>query len=389
MIPFTYYSPTKIIFGPNQEMHIGEVIASYGYKKILFHYGKNSIFQTGLYHRVITSLKEAQVSYVELGGVEPNPKIDLVRKGVQLVKDEQIDFILAVGGGSVIDSGKSIACGACVDFDPWLFHSHEKTPEQALPIGVILTISAAGSELSNSCVISHPQYHIKNGFNTDCVRPVFAILNPELTYTVSPYQTACGIVDIMMHTLERYLVTENSLSFTDEVALALLKSVVQAGKKVQMNPQDYEARATLMIASSFSHNGLTGMGVKMYFTVHKLEHILSGMYDEIAHGAGLAILFPAWLKYISAHLVDKCCRLFDEVFGIREEHREKTIEMGIEALKRFFKNIGMPVSWKEIGITDLQLQELINRATQNGIQTIPGFLPLDKQAIEIIFNNAK
>lgn len=389
MIPFTYYSPTKIIFGPDQENHIGEVIASYGYKKILFHYGKNSIFQTGLYHRVIASLQKAHISYIELGGVEPNPKIDLVRKGVQLVKDEQIDFILAVGGGSVIDSSKSIACGACVDFDPWLFHLHEKTPKQALPIGVILTISAAGSELSNSCVISHPQSRIKNGFNADCVRPIFAIMNPELTYTVSPYQTACGIVDIMMHTLERYLVVESSLSFTDEVALALLKAVVQAGRRVQINPQDYEARATLMIASSFSHNGLTGMGVKMYFTVHKLEHILSGMYDEIAHGTGLAILFPAWLKYISSHLVDKCYRLFNEVFEVREENKEKTISLGIEELKRFFRDIGMPISWKEIGLTETQLEELINRATKANTQTIPGFLPLDKQAIEVIFSYAK
>ncbi|MCM1259545.1 MAG: iron-containing alcohol dehydrogenase [Prevotella sp.] len=389
MIPFTYYSPTKIIFGSGEETHIGEIIASYGYKKILFHYGKHSIFQTGLYQRVIASLQQAQIAYVELGGVEPNPKIDLVRKGVQLVKDEKIDFILAVGGGSVIDSGKSIACGACVDFDPWLFHTHKETPQQALPIGVILTISAAGSELSNSCVISHPEYHIKNGFNTDYVRPVFAIMNPELTYTVSPYQTACGIVDIMMHTLERYLVVESSLTFTDEVALALLKSVVQAGRKVQMNPQDYEARATLMIASSFSHNGLTGMGVKMYFTVHKLEHILSGMYDEVAHGAGLAILFPAWLKYISPYLIDKCYRLFVEVFGVCEENKEKTIVVGIEELKQFFKDMGMSTSWKEIGLTEPQLQELIDRATKSNTQTIPGFLPLDKQAIETIFNNAK
>lgn len=389
MIPFTYYSPTKIIFGPHQEIHIGEIIANYGYKKILFHYGKHSIFQTGLYQRVIASLQQAQIDYVEFGGVEPNPKIDLVRKGVQLVKEEQIDFILAVGGGSVIDSAKSIACGACVDFDPWLFHTHEKTPEQALPIGVILTISAAGSELSNSCVVSHPQYHIKNGFNTDCVRPLFAIMNPELTYSVSPYQTACGIVDILMHTLERYLVVESSLSFTDEIALALLKSVVQAGKKVQLYPQDYEARATLMIASSFSHNGLTGMGVKMYFTVHKLEHILSGMYDQIAHGAGLAILFPAWLKYISSYLVDKCYRLFVEVFGIEEKSKEKTIAEGIEALKQFFSNLGMPVSWKEIGLNEPQLQELIDRATKANTQMIPGFLPLDQQAIQTIFNYAK
>lgn len=389
MIPFTYYSPTRIMFGQGQENHIGQVIASYGYHKVLFHYGKSSIFQTGLYDRVIASLKEAHISYVELGGVEPNPKIDLVKKGVQLVKEEHIDFILAVGGGSVIDSGKSIACGACVDFDPWLFHSHEKTPQQALPIGVILTISAAGSELSNSCVITHPKLHIKNGFNADCVRPIFAIMNPELTYTVSSYQTGCGIVDIMMHTLERYLVSESSLSFTDEMALALLKSVVQAGRKVQVYPQDYEARATLMLASSFSHNGLTGMGVKMYFTVHKLEHVLSGVHDEIAHGAGLAILFPAWLKYISAHLVDKCYRLFDEVFAIHEENKEKAIVLGIETLKQFFKDIGMPVSWKEIGLTESELQVLIDRATKKNTQTIPGFIPLDKQAIEIIFNYAK
>lgn len=311
-----YYSPTKVYFG-NYEEEVGKVIHEYGYKKVLFHFGKHSIYQSGLYQIVIQSLKQYQIDYVELGGVEPNPKIDLVRKGVDLVKTNEVDFILAVGGGSVIDSAKAIACGAKVDFDPWLFSTHEKTPSVSLPIGVILTISAAGSELSNSCVITHPNLKIKNGFNSDIIRPIFAIMNPKLTCSVSKYQTACGIVDIMMHTMERYFVDE-SLTFTDEMAIGLLKSVVHSGKRVMENLNDEEARASLMIASSFSHNGLTGIGKTMYFSVHKLEHILSGTYDYISHGAGLAVLFPAWAKWVYPNLREKFDIFVTEVMQVKE-----------------------------------------------------------------------
>lgn len=387
MKDFLYYSPTKIYFGKYEEQ-VGKIIQESGYKRILFHYGKSSIFKSGLYEKVITSLQASQIDFFELGGVEPNPKIDLVRQGVKLVKENDIDFILAVGGGSVIDSAKAIACGAKVDFDPWLFSMHEKTPNACLPIGVILTISAAGSELSNSCVLTNPEVKVKNGFNTDLIRPIFTIMNPELTYSVSKYQTACGIVDIMMHTMERYFVDDKTLSFTDEIAIGLLKSVVCAGRKVIQNPFDEEARATLMIASSFSHNGLTGMGSTMYFTVHKLEHVLSGKYDYISHGAGLSVIFPAWALWICSQLKSKFSRFAQEVMGIEEEDMDVRIHKGIAALKAFYQEIGMPTTFKELGLNEEQVMELVTIATMNDTKRIPGFIPLDKKQIMEIFKLA-
>lgn len=381
-----YYSPTKVYFG-NYEEEVGKVIHEYGYKKVLFHFGKHSIYQSGLYQIVIQSLKQYQIDYVELGGVEPNPKIDLVRKGVNLVKTNEVDFILAVGGGSVIDSAKAIACGAKVDFDPWLFSTHEKTPSVSLSIGVILTISAAGSELSNSCVITHPNLKIKNGFNSDIIRPIFAIMNPKLTCSVSKYQTACGIVDIMMHTMERYFVDE-SLTFTDEMAIGLLKSVVHSGKRVMENLNDEEARASLMIASSFSHNGLTGIGKTMYFSVHKLEHILSGTYDYISHGAGLAVLFPAWAKWVYPNLREKFDIFVTEVMQVKEENIDKRIIKGIAELKHFFHEIGMPTSFTELGLNKEQVEELAMIATNHGTTTIPGFIKLDINSVRKIFELA-
>ena len=298
MINFDFYSPTKIFFGKDRENEVGKIIKDYGFKKVLLHYGQNSIKKTGLYDKVVNSLNQAGVTFIELSGVEPNPKIELVRYGVELVKQEQVDFILAVGGGSVIDSAKAIACGAKVDFDPWLFNLHKKSPLDALKVGVILTLSAAGSELSNSCVITNMNELFKNGFNSDYIRPLFVIENPELTYTVSKFQTGCGIVDILMHTLERYFTDTSDIEFAKNISEGLIKSVIDAGKKVINNPYDYEGRSTLMIASSFSHNGLTGLGGKMYFTVHKLEHQVSGTFDNVAHGAGLSVLLPAWAKWI-------------------------------------------------------------------------------------------
>lgn len=372
---FEFVSPTKIYFGKNQQNKIGQIIKEYGYKKVLLHYGKNSIKKIGLYDEVINSLKINNVQYIELGGVEPNPKISLVREGVKIAKKEQVDFILAVGGGSVIDSAKAIACGALVDFDPWMFSEHKSTVKQCLPIGVILTISAAGSELSNSCVISNEDTKIKNGFNSDLIRPTFSIMNPELTFSVSKYQTACGIVDIMMHTMERYFSDVDDLMFSDNIAFGLLKSVISAGKRVMKNPNDYNARATLMIASSFSHNGLTGLGSNFYFTVHKLEHVLSGLYDEISHGAGLSILFPAWAKYTSYLLKDKWVNFAKNVLEINESNPDDMIEMAIDELGLFFELLNMPITLHEVGIKSDEFEKIASRATING--NIPGVKKLD------------
>lgn len=389
MIDFEFYSPTKIYFGHNKEEEIGAILKKFGYKKILFHYGMNSIKQIGLYEKVVKSLQEYKIDFVELSGVEPNPKIGLVRIGVEMAKENQVDMILAVGGGSVIDSAKAIACGALVDFDPWLFNSHEKKPINALPIGVILTISAAGSELSNSCVITNDELKIKNGFNDDLVRPKFVIMNPELTFSVSKFQTACGVVDILMHTLERYFTNTPNTEFSKNISEGLLKSVIASGKIAFENPTDYEARATLMIASSFSHNGLTGLGSKIYFTVHKIEHEMSGMFDRITHGAGLSVLFIAWAKWIYQKDLTNWVRFATNVMNVNplNKTKEEVARCGIEELEKYFVSLEMPVTLDQLNITledaSIMTDRLIDRFGK-----VPGYVMLDKEALLEIFNLA-
>lgn len=390
MINFNFYSPTKIFFGKDRELEVGKIIKEYGFKRILLHYGKSSIKKIGLYNKVVKSLQDEQIEFVELGGVEPNPKLSLVKKGIEIVRNNDVEMILAVGGGSVIDSAKSIACGTFIDEDPWLISNHTIKPVKALPVGVILTISAAGSELSNSCVISHDELLIKNGFNSDLIRPLFSIMNPELTYTVSKYQTGCGIVDIMMHTLERYLVDVGRNEFALNMSEGLLKAVINAGKVVINDPYNYEARATLMIASSFSHNGLTGMGSIMYFTVHKLEHQISGLFDEVAHGAGLSVLFPAWAKYVYKDFIPYFSRLAYEVMDIDRSIDENCAALlGIEKIEAYFKSIDMPTTLNELGIDFSKIEEMADRITKSGTITVPGIKELNKKDVIEIFNIAK
>lgn len=390
MLNFDFYSPTKIFFGIDRENEIGKIVKSYGFKRVLLHYGKNSIKKSGLYDKIVNALKQENIDIIELSGVEPNPKVSLVREGVKLAKQNNIDLILAVGGGSVIDSSKAIACGYYLNEDPWLLNSHEIIPNKALPIGVILTISAAGSELSNSCVITNEELKIKNGFNSDLIRPLFSVMNPTITYTVSSFQTGCGIVDILMHTLERYLTdcgrNELQLSFCE----ALLKTVLKAGVVVKDNPCDYEARATLMLASSFSHNGLTGIGSKMYFTVHKLEHELSGTFDEVAHGAGLSVLFIAWFRYMYCENIDIFSRFAYNVMDIDQNlNKFDACEEAIFKLKSYFKNLGMPTTWEELNIDTTKLEEMANRLTKNDTVLIPGIKGLNKKDVLKIFQLAK
>lgn len=389
MINFEFYSPTKIFFGKDQEKRVGEIIKNYGYKKVLLHYGQSSIKKTGLYDVVVKSLTDAGLSFIEVSGVEPNPKIELVRSTVELVKKEEVDFVLAVGGGSVIDSAKLIACGAKVDFDPLLFNQHLKSPTEALPVGVILTISAAGSELSNSCVISNLDEKFKNGFNSDHIRPLFVVENPELTYTVSKFQTGCGIVDILMHTLERYFTDTQNIEFAKNIAEGLIKSVIEAGKVAIQNPYDYDARSTLMIASSFSHNGLTGLGGKMYFTVHKLEHQVSGTFDNVAHGAGLSVLFPAWAKWAYKKDVENFARFAENVFNINEGTKEERALAGILKLEEYFKSIGMPTTFKDLDICPCEFEPMADRITKGDTIKVPGYLDIAKKDVIDIFNLAK
>lgn len=389
MEQFQYYTPTKVIFGKDTHKQVGTVIRSYGFHKVLFHYGSGSIKRTGVYDQIVQSLNESGIEFVELGGVEANPKISLARKAAQLCIDENVEMILAVGGGSVLDSAKSAAAGAANHCDPWLFSIGEKVLEKTLPVGAVLTISASGSEMSNSCVMTNEDGWLKRGFNTDLNRPLFAIMNPELTYTVSPYQTACGITDIMMHTLERYFCFNTDVALTDRIAEGLLKSVIEAGKVAIENPTDYEARATLMWASSMSHNNLTGNGRDYFMRCHQIEHELSGMYDRVAHGAGLAIIFPAWAKFIyqNEKALPHFCQYANRVWGIDMDfaHPERTALLGIEATENYFKSIGMPVRLRELDIDDSKIDEMAEKCTFFGKRVLRDYIPLGKEEIKKIY----
>lgn len=387
---FVYHSPTKVFFGRGMENNVGDIIKGYGWNKILLHYGGGSIKKIGLYDRVLESLSKNGIEYVELGGVEPNPKIDLVRHGINICKKNGVEFVLAVGGGSVIDSSKAIAMGAKLDFDVWDMFTKNKELDDALPVGSILTISAAGSEVSPESVITNPEGKLKRGFGSEHLWPVFAIMNPELTFTVSKYQTACGIVDIIMHTLERYFTNTKYVDLIDNIAEGLVRSVISAGKKAIQNPRDYEARATLMWASSLSHNGLTGTGRQADWATHQIEHELSGMYDFIAHGVGLSMLFPAWCKYVYKHDIERFCRYATEIWDCKldEENPEKTAFEGIKRTEEYFHSLGMPIRLSEVGIDNRDFDVMAEKCVFHGKRTIGSFVQLDKEDIIKILNLA-
>ena len=389
---FEFYTPTKMIFGKDTHKNVGEVIKSYGFGKILLHYGKSSVKTSGLYDEVTASLKDAGIKYAELGGVEPNPKLSLACEGIKLAKEFGAQLVLAVGGGSVIDSAKLIAAGALYDGDPWDFPSKKAVPEKALPVATILTLSASGSEMSNSCVITNEDGWLKRGFGTDFNRPLFSICNPCLTYSVSPYQTACGIVDIMMHTLERYFTPSEPFDITDEMAEGVLRATIKAGKAAMKNPEDYEARANLMWAGSLSHNNLTGAGTTFLLGCHQLEHELSGMFDNVSHGAGLAIIYPAWAKYVYKYQVGRFKKLAVSVWGIEPSGKsdEEVALAGIKASEEYFESIGMPVrlSQLDIDVTEEAIEEMAEKCTFFGTRTLPDYIELGKKEIIDIFKLA-
>jgi len=378
-------SPTKLFFGRGKEKDIGAIIKSYGFKKILFHYGGGSIKSSGLYQTVVSSLKKNNVEYVELGGVRINPTHSLVRAGVFLAQKEKIDFILAVGGGSVIDSTKAIAVGFYYEGDPFDFNLHLAQPKQSLPVGVILTISAAGSELSSSCVISNDETGTKRGFNSDLIRPLFAVCNPELTYSVNKYQTGCGIVDIISHSFERYFSPSEQKELADEFALGVIRHVVEVGKIAIDNPKDYEARASLMLASTFSHNGVTGLGKKVNMPIHAIAHGLSGYDPNIAHGAALSVMIPAWMAYVKDAEIDKFAAFGREVFKIHFVNKDESANIGIRELRNFFQEIGMPVTLRELGIDKQDIPRLVEMITENGTRVVGHSVrPLDARDIEAL-----
>ena len=386
MLDFIYNTPTKVYFGKGQEQNVGKIVSELGYKKIMMQYGKGSIFKSGLYDTVMNSLKEYGISVVEFGGVEPNPKLSFVHKAIEVARQENVEMILAVGGGSVIDSCKMTALGVKAKCDVFDFALGKAIPTQTIPVGCILTIAAAGSEMSSSAVLTDLENNIKKGTTSELNRCKFAILNPQLTFTVSKYQTACGIVDIMMHTMERYFSCCPPTELTDSIAEGLLRSVISAGKVLMDNPNDYNARATVMWASSLSHNGLTGSGRINYMPVHQLEHAVSGAYDNVAHGAGLAVLFPIWCEYVWSANPSRFASFGRNVWGVQDDNDLSAGKEGIKRMREFFDFIGMPKTLSEFGIDKSASPRLAELCTFSKTKTVDGYVVLDYDKLIDFFN---
>lgn len=389
---FTQYTPTEIIFGKDTELKAGEAVKKWGGTKVLIVYGGGSVIRSGLLSRVENSLHEQGIEYIELGGVQPNPRLALAEDGVRLAVRERVDFILAVGGGSVIDTAKGISHGAarpeCKLWDLWM----KREPlGQSLPVGCVLTIPAAGSEMSDSAVLTNTEIGKKAGLSTDLNRPRFAILNPALAATLPEYQIACGITDIMMHTMERYFIPESNCQMTDEIAEGLLRVVVENGRRVMDNPNDYDAMSEVMWCGSLSHNGITGLGRDKDFSVHKFGHALGAKYDY-AHGATLACVWEAWAKYLYRHDVERFARYARKVWNVMCEDELLAAEEGISKTVEYFREIGMPTNLREIGIeeiTDEELMELAQDATMKGTVKLAKIKALDVNDVYKIFRNAK
>ncbi len=388
---FIYETPTKVYFGKDEELKVGKILRVFEPTKVLIHYGGQSAKKSGLLDRVKKALKDENISYVELGGVVANPELSLVRKGIEICLSEGVDFVLAVGGGSVLDSAKDIANGAAnPETDVWDFSLGKCVPEKTLRKGAILTLSAAGSEMSNSCVITNTDTGEKRGYGCTCNRMDFAIENPELTYTVSPYQTACGAVDSAMHTIERYFCQGEDTYLTDAIAEAVIKSVMKAGRDCLDAPYNYEARANMMWASSLAHNGLTQCGRECVLVVHQFEHEVSGMYPEVAHGAGLAALWCSWARYVYDANISRWLQYASNVWNldIDFEHPEKTIETAINMQEEYYESIGMPINLKSLGVKEEDLEKLALKCTRNRTRNLPGYKTLEYEDILNIYRMA-
>ena len=388
---FTYCAPTKVVFGRGVEEQIGPELRARGASRVLVHFGGGSVKKNGLLDKVTASLTAAGLTYVELGGVQPNPKLSFIHEGIALCRKEKVDFILAVGGGSVIDSAKAIGVCLATGNDLWQYASTGTHPEanEVFPVGTVLTIAAAGSEMSNSDVITNDLVTpwVKQGITSETVRPVVSFLNPENTFTVSKFQTGCGIVDIMMHTMERYVTGQADCQLTERIAEALLVSVREAGRVAIAHPDDYEARATLMWASSLSHNDLTGCGKIRKFPVHKLEHPISALHDSVSHGAGLSVLFPAWAQYVMQYDIPKFAQLANRVWDcpMDFDHPERTAQAGIQAMKRYFTEIGMPTRMSELGLTPDDYDAIIDLTTAGGTKPVKSYIDLGPDEIRAIY----
>ncbi|MBO5541213.1 MAG: iron-containing alcohol dehydrogenase [Muribaculaceae bacterium] len=392
MKDFNFYAPTRVVFGRDSESKIGQLVAAAGGKKVLIHYGGGSAERSGLLNVVREQLRQTGIEWCELGGVVPNPLLSKVQEGIELCRREQVNFILAVGGGSVIDSSKAIGYGVPYPGDVWDFWDGKATPAGCLPIGVVLTIPAAGSEMSSSCVITRDEGLLKRGINSDLCRCRFAVMNPERTYTLPPYQTAAGATDIMMHTMERYFSKYEDMTLTDAISEALLRTVKDAALVVLEHPEDYRHRAQIMWAGSLAHNDLTECGTEKDFATHKLEHELSALFG-VTHGAGLAALWPSWARYVMQGHLSRFVQFAVNVMGVANDfaHPEQTAEQGIRAIEAFYRQIGMPINLFELlgrDITDDEIDTLVDKCSRGGKLKIGAMQVLDASDMRAIYHLA-
>jgi len=386
---FQFWSPTEFIFGKDTESECGAYVKKYGGTKVLVHYGSNSAVRSGLLDRVTASLEKEGISYVLLGGVQPNPRDTKVYEGIELCRKEGVDFILSVGGGSCIDSAKGIALGVPYDGDFWDFYGTGKPVEKALPIGTVLTIAAAGSEGSGASVVTKEEGMLKRDTGSDLLRPRFSILNPALTCTLPAYQTACGATDIMAHVFERYFTNTAEVEITDRLCEAVLLTMIKETPRVIEDPNNYEARANIMWAGTVAHNDIVGVGRSQDWNSHGIEHELSGLYD-CAHGAGLAVIMPAWMEFVCSHNVMRFAQMAVRIWGceMNFENPEATAKQGIYAFRRFLSSIGMPINFEQLGAKEEDIPVLVEKFGLGEDGRTGGFVSLSSEDVAQIYRIA-
>ena len=393
MKDFTFYAPTEVVFGKDAEKKVADLVKKYGGTRVLVHYGGKSAIRSGLLNQICDLLGEAGIPYVELGGVVPNPRLSKVREGVALCRQRGVDFILAIGGGSVIDSSKAIAYGVPYDGDVWDFYLGKAAPAACLPVASVLTIPAAGSEMSEASVITNEDGDVKLGYSNNISRPKFAIMNPCRTFTLPPYQTAAGVTDIMMHTMERYFNPDGDMTLTDAIAESLMRTMKTCVFAVLENPEDYRNRAQIMWAGSLAHNDVTGSRVNGDWATHQIEHELSAMFD-VTHGAGLAVVWPSWARYVMKENVSRFVRFAVNVMGVENDYTdpEGTALRGIAEMERFYHAIGMPNSIHELigrAVTEEEIKEMARKCTRGYTITQGKFKVLKAADIETIYRMAR
>lgn len=394
MKDFIYYAPTEVVFGEHSEEEVARLIKKYGGSKVLVHFGGESAIRSGLLEKICGLLEEEGIEYIKLGGVVPNPRLSKVMEGIELCRNEGIDFLLPIGGGSVIDSAKAISLGVVnPELNVWDIFMGKAKAINSLPIGTVLTIPAAGSEMSESTVITNEDGDIKVGYSNDILRPKFAIMNPKRTYTLPPYQTAAGATDMMMHVMERYFTKDDDMNLTSELAETIIRSIKNSVFEVLKNPEDYRYRAQIMWAGSLAHNGLAGCGVSEDWATHQLEHELSGMFD-VTHGAGLAVIWPSWARYVMKENLSRFVRFAVNVMDIPNDFSdpEATALRGIEATERFFKAIGMPITIHELlgrDIKEEEIKEMARKCSRNKTVSCGQFKTIGYDDMIAIYKMAK